>query len=169
VPRSTTTFAISLAAAVLLATACHDEAGVGSGGTGGTGQGGAGGCPTGPHAAFTLTITAADGPVPEDTALEITWSAGKQSFELDQPSTWKTLEDGNLVCDVDRKHGPPVGLEKLVCELWTSGAADLVVIARGYQKRTQTLSPTMSERCNGPLTTDVAIELVRPTPDAGVE
>lgn len=165
-PRPFALLVLFVALSAFGAEACQDGPPVGGGSAGG-GQGGAGGCPSGPHASFRLTITAVDGAVPPDTALDVAWSVGKQTFELDEQATWKSLVDGNVVCDVDPNAPPPTGLKQLVCELWTTGPTDVTVRAKGYSDRQQTLAPKLSERCGGALTSDAALVLARPVPDAG--
>lgn len=170
-PRSR--LAVVVAAVVVVAcplalSACDDTR---PGGTGGqvTPDGGVdAGCPVGPQPMFTLTITAADGPVPPDTSLEVTWSAGSEpTFKLANPATWKTLDMGaNVVCAVDPKSPPPKDLTELVCSLWTSGPTEVTVAADRYQTHTETLVPTMNELCEGPVPTAVKIELL-PDVDAG--
>ncbi len=90
-------------------------------------------CPTGPQAMFEITIKAEDGPVPPSTTVDVSWSAGDEpTFALDDPSTWKTIEQANLVCDVDPAKPPPSDLAALVCHMWTTSPINLVVKAQGY-------------------------------------
>lgn len=119
---------------------------------------------------FTLTIKAIDGLVPPDTSLEVAWSAGTEPiFKLNEPSTWKTLEQGtNVVCDVDSSSPPPEALPALVCRLWVSGAAQILILAKHYQPYADTLVPTMSEECHGPIPSDVTVEIL-PDVDAGID
>jgi hypothetical protein len=157
-------FAIGLAAGGAIAlAACEEGPPGGAGGQSGSAGGGGGACPDGPQPMFTISISAADGPVPPDTSLAVTWSAGSEPlFVLSDSSTWATLEDGaNVVCNVDPKDPPSGPLEALVCRLWTSGPTEIVVAAQSYQNHTETLVPTMSERCDGPLPEDVAVTLYR--------
>src|SRR4051794_39012647 len=70
-------------------SACQESTPASAAGTtGGTGgEGGA--CPTGPAPMFTLKITSATGPVPRDTQIKISWSAGEEpAFSLGDPATW---------------------------------------------------------------------------------
>lgn len=143
-------------------------AGGGSGGVGGADAG----CPSGPAAMLDLHITADDGPVPPDTALAVTWSAGAEpAFELDQPSTWGTPADGsNVICDVDPTQPPPKNLAELVCHLWTSGATHVRVSAAAHTPYEATLKPKTSAACGGPVPTRVAVHLAPLSPpDAGPE
>jgi hypothetical protein len=154
---------------VSLATACRDEPGVGGAGGGVAGQGGAGGCPTQPHAAFQLGITADQGAVPADLRLVVTWSVGKQAFDLADVSTWRSLVDGNVICDVDADAGSPTARSKLTCELWTTGPTQVALTAKGYAELDRTLTPKLTGACDLPPTEDVALVLRRPQPDAGEE
>lgn len=139
--------------------ACEDSSPSGGGGEGG--GGGAGGCPSEVTALFTVTLTAAEGPVPPDTQVLVTWSAGEEPlFDLDDPTTHKTLEDGsNLVCDVDASGAPPTDLEALECHLWTSGATRVEVTAMGYLPIDQTLVPEFIDGCDVPIPTEVELTL----------
>jgi len=126
----------------------------------------------GPEAMFELTITAAHGPVPRSTTVDVTWSAGQEpTFVLEQPSTWKTIDDPvNLICDVDPAKPPPEGLSALVCHLWTAGPTDVVVKAKGYTRLETTYLPTYSEQCQGYVPTAVSLELALvPEGDGGVD
>jgi hypothetical protein len=104
----------------------------------------------------------------------VTWSFGEEpEFKLDDPATWRTLEqNSNVVCHVDRDAAPPTDLDELVCELWTSGATNVKVGATGYLKNGEdgqgdTFQPAEREGCDGPVHSDVKVELLR-DPDAGV-
>src|SRR5262245_8651404 len=102
----------------------------------GGGNGGEGGCPVRPPGPlFRRGIRTEGGSVPVDTRVVAQWSAADEPpFVLSDPTTWKTLDEGvNLVCQVDRSKPPPTDLSVLVCELWTSGAVNLLVDASGYQ------------------------------------
>lgn len=159
------TLAPAIATGGLAIVACD----AGSSGTSAaSGGGGAGGqCPTGPEAMLHLSIDAEGGTVPPDTMLEVTWSAGKEPiFRLDDPSTWKTLDEGNVVCEVDATKPPPTDLATLVCHLWTSGPTRVVVSATGFAAHDETFSPKTVERCEGPVPTEVGVTLRRPE-DAG--
>jgi hypothetical protein len=123
-----------------------------------TGAGGeGGGCPAPAEPMLTLTISAVDGPLPPDTTLRVTWSAGHEpAFALDDPSTWQSLDEGaNVVCDVDAKKAPP---SELRCELWTSGPTEVVIDAKGYAPVDETFSPKNTDAC-GPVPTEVTVVL----------
>ena len=114
----------------------------------------------GPQAMFELTLKAANGPVPPSTTLDVSWSAGPEpTFALDDPSTWKTIEEANVVCDVDPTQPPPHDLAALVCHLWTGGATKVVVNAKGYTRFEKTYVPTQSEHCNSRVPTAVSVEI----------
>jgi hypothetical protein len=146
--------------------ACEETGPQGPGSTA-SGSGGAGGCAVGPQPMFTLTLTAADGPLPPDTSILVTWSAGAEpKFVLGDKSTWKTLEEANLVCEIDPSKPPPTDLEELVCKLWTSGPTRVEVEAADYIDHDETFTPAQNEQCEGPVPSAVSVELVREV-DAG--
>ncbi|WP_437996372.1 hypothetical protein WMF26_35605 [Sorangium sp. So ce185] len=151
-------------AAAALATAASAGAckAPGGGGDGGSGMGGADGCPMGPRQAmFTIAVRARGAPVPSDTAVHVAWSAAEEpTFVLNDPSTWKTLDEANVVCAVDRAKPPPDALEELVCELWTAGVTRVEISGTGYQEFAQTLTPVMSDECEDFVPQEVDIELV---------
>jgi hypothetical protein len=157
------------AVAGLLATAATCDEG-GETATAGGGNSGEGGCPTDgpPEALFTLKVTAMRGPVPGDTTVRVKWSAGEEpEFILDEPDSWKTLEQGsNLVCDIERDAGPPSDLDELRCELWTSGATEIEITAGGYLTHDETLMPKEIDGCDDPVPSELEVELV-PDLDAG--
>ncbi|MFT3775430.1 MAG: hypothetical protein QM820_59545 [Minicystis sp.] len=98
-----------LTAATLALCGCPPN-GETTSGAGGRGGGDAGvDCPIGPVAMLDLHIQATNGPVPPDTKLLVSWSAGAEpTFSLNDPKTWSTLADGaNVVCDVDPNQPPP--------------------------------------------------------------
>jgi len=153
-------------AALGLAFAACDGDSSGSGASSG-GQGGEGGCPLAPAPLFTLTVTAPGGSVPPDTHLVVRWSAAEEPlFALDDPSTWKSLDEGaNVVCNVGGS-APPEELDALVCELWTSGATEIEIGADHYVTQRETFTPPQSDLCEGPVPSAIAMALVRED-DAG--
>lgn len=166
--------ALPLLPALALAIGCEPpDTSSPTGGSGGggptttsTGSGGTGGCLVDPAPAFVLTIrAAAGGPVPPDTTLRVTWSAGEEpEFHLDDPTTWATLETSNLVCDVDPTAPPPVDLPALTCALWTASPCEIRVTAKGFEPHEHTYSAMPSGECN-PEPTAVEIEMEHlPTP-----
>jgi hypothetical protein len=165
-------FFLVLAVATAVPVACSTSATTGSTSTS-TGSGGAGGeggaCPMGPQAMFDLTITAHDGSVPLSTTLDVSWSAGEEPrFSLDDPSTWKTIDQANVVCDIDATKPPPDQLPALVCHLWTTGATNVVVMAKGYTTFEMTYASTFSDHCKALVPTAVSVELApAPKDDAG--
>lgn len=160
-----TLFALALAGI----TACSSK----NPGTGSIGAGGEGGaCSMIPQPMFDLTITAAHGPLPRSTTVDVWWSGGQEpTFSLDQPSTWKTIDDQvNLICDVDPMQPPPDMLAALVCHLWTTGPTDVVVKAKGYTPREETYVPPYSDHCQAFVPTAVSLQLeLVPEDDAGAD
>ena len=118
---------------------------------------------------FTLHVRAKDGPVPPDTTVVVRWSAAEEApFVLNDPSTWKSADEGaNVDCAVDHDAGPPTDLAELVCELWTSGPTEVKVSATGYLPLDKTYTPEQIDQCEDPIPSDVQAELVRDT-DSGV-
>jgi hypothetical protein len=155
-------FTITLAALI----GCASDGGSSSAGGGSSGGDGGVDCPSGPMAMLDVTVRAASGPVPPDTRVLVSWSAGAEpTFELDDPKTWGT-PDANVVCDVDPDEPPPKDLAHLVCHLWTSGVTHVQVRASGYVPFEGMLKPKISAACKGPVPTDVSVTL-KPVPDAG--
>ncbi|AKT38607.1 uncharacterized protein CMC5_027540 [Chondromyces crocatus] len=147
----------------LMTGACDD--GDGTGGAGGEGEGGQGGCPTELAAQYTITVRSADGPVPPDTTIRVTWSVGEEpAFHLDDPSTWLSLDEGNVVCDVDPEEPAPTALRELHCQIWTNGPTQVEITAEGFVDYDETLNPATSQECGGPIPLQVDIELA-PSPD----
>ncbi|WP_437765508.1 hypothetical protein WME77_00045 [Sorangium sp. So ce764] len=165
---SLTVFAAIAAAAIASASVVGACKGAGGGGSGGSSTGDASGCPMGPRQAlFTITVRARGATVPPDTTVHIAWSAADEPiFVLSDPTTWKTLDEANLVCAVDRAQPPPEALETLVCELWTAGVTWVKISGTGYDDFEQTLAPVMNEECESFVPQNVDIELV-PAVDGG--
>lgn len=159
-------FAALLAASLCvgLAAACGPPApsssSQGGAGGGATGGGGTGGCLMMPTPSFALRVlAAAGGPVPPDTTVLVKWSAGEEpEFHLDDKSTWGTLENANIVCDVDPTAPPPTDLAALECSLWTAGPTEVIVSAKGFVPKDRTFSPDPSTDCN-PEPTPIEIEI----------
>ena len=70
-------------------------------------------------------------------------------FLLSDESTWKTLDDANIFCTIDRNAPPPDDLKELDCYLWTHGPTDVEIHAKGFETYHETLNPDVSERCGG--------------------
>lgn len=127
--------------------------------------GGGGGCPgSTPQALFTIVVAAEnDARLPTDTSIGVRWSAGDEpAFELDDTSTWRSLDESNVVCDVE---GDPTALLELTCELWTSGPTEVTVNGLGYLELVSTLTPQLEEECEGPIPSRSRLVLER-DPDA---
>lgn len=120
----------------------------------------------GPYPAFRVLLTAADGPLPPDTALVVRHGAGTVEFHLDDPHSSSHVlfcgdpaRDGGSIAPGDA--GP---LEVLLCELWTGGAAHVTVTATGYPTLDDDLAPKLESSCLR--TKDVELTLERS--DAGL-
>ncbi len=93
--------------------------------------------------------------------LRVTWSAGEEPvFVLNDPESWKTLEDGtNVACDIERDAAAPSDLQQLSCEIWTSGATLVEVSGTGYVPYEETLTPEKLDACEDPVPSEVDVEL----------
>lgn len=156
--------ALSLAAGCEPPDSTSSTSSSGSGGssTGGSGGvAGSGGCLITPQPTFGLRVLAADGgPVPPDTTIEITWSAGNEPpFHLDDETTWGTLETSNIVCNVDPNVPPPIDLAVLECALWTSSPTQVRVSAKYFLTKKHTYAAEPGDACD-PQPTPIEIELV---------
>lgn len=137
------------------------------------------GCPDDPpescgqgQAAFSVTLTAGDGPLPEDTAFKVRHGAGEEVFDLDGPCLASDVlfcsppsrgcDEPQDAADWDGSTGaPPV--EALVCELWTNGAALVSVTASGYPD----IDRNLAARSNGSCIETVDVELKLERVDGG--
>lgn len=106
-------------------------------------------CP-GARAAFAVTLSAQGSPLPSDTALQVTFSGGQETYELAAPSD--ALEA--VRCEPVTEGETIIGLE---CALWTLGPADVTVLATGFATLTESLAHEVDD-C-GVRTVDVALVL----------
>ena len=93
---------------------------------------------------------------------------GPMSFMAEVEMREPPLPFSRLRPAVDRAQPPPEALEALVCELWTAGVTRVEISGTGYDDFEQTLTPVMSEECEGFLPRKVDIELV-PAVDGGTD
>ena len=68
----------------------------------------------------------------------------------------------NLVCDVDVDAGPVTELDSLRCELWTSGATELIVTGGELPMHEQTLVPLDVPGCDEPAASEIEVVLGEP-------
>jgi hypothetical protein len=121
--------------------------------------------------AFRVLLSAADGPLPWDTSLEVLHGTGIEEFRLDQPHPNSEVlfcrdatRDGGWVEPLDAAGGSDAGsgpqpVEALLCELWTDGPADITVSATGYPTVDRTLHAKSETGCIQ--TVDVELMLER--------
>ncbi|MCA9630351.1 MAG: hypothetical protein KC766_21925 [Myxococcales bacterium] len=109
-------------------------------------------CP-GPQATFDVRIFAMDGPLPDDTRVDVMFSSGEEVYRLDQPEA--PLEA--VRCSRELEADLPVALE---CALWTNGPASVTVTATGYADLQQELVHEHDE-C-GIKTVSAELELMPP-------
>ena len=147
-------------------------------------------------ATFRLQLSASDGPLPEDTVLTVHFGGSEQeTYSLSDDNA-----DNEVLCcrrdaltaapigpvpcghratadaaSSDASFGPPRGRHgspppALHCELWTNGAAEVEVSARGYAALDETLEARLAEPeaqeeremlkgCTALETVDVSLEL----------
>lgn len=79
----------------------------------------------GPRAAFDVRISAADGALPDDTQLTVTFSSGEEVYAVSTPDA--PLE--TVRCSQTLEG---TALTAVRCALWTDGPASVAVSATGY-------------------------------------
>jgi hypothetical protein len=187
---------LSWAGALVASTAsCDGSGGGGPGGVGGGGgAGGAPGCPDEVAPLFTLRVAAAEGSLPEDLQLQVSWSAGDEPpVQIADEASYGTSAD-NVVCvrnpaantgttvatvgtasgaggaggaaDPSTTAGTGGGApaDELLCELWTSGPTRVRLEAMGYVPFDETLPPATTDGCDRPVPSEVAVEVVAEEP-----
>ena len=88
---------------------------------------------------FRVWLTALEAAVPQGTKLTVEYGAGSESYELGGANpipralfcTPLTNDGGALAADASADAATASG-EKLVCDLYTEGAATITVVAEGY-------------------------------------
>jgi hypothetical protein len=129
---------MSVAGTLFAAAGCSSESSHGES----QGSGGGGGCLLAPHPNFFVDIrSTGDASLPDDTSIVALWSGGEAGpWVLDDPTTWRSLEASDLVCDIDRAN-PTASLKALHCEVWTTGPTRIRVDAVGFSTFDRTLVP----------------------------
>ena len=124
-------------------------------------------CVAGSRPAFRLTLSAEDGPLPADTALEVVFGGGDETWAAADPGApGKSVFCRPGLADPGADATPPDAsfpdggaIDAITCELWTSGAARVTVHASGYADVDRELAAE-SGAC-GLVTKDVAVVLER--------
>lgn len=121
------------------------------------------------QAAFHVAITAADGPLPQDTALSVTYGGVTEDYALASPPTQpevvyctRLLGDAGAPdagADAATPDGGALVVDSLSCDLWTQAAATIQVEASGYPTITENLAPKTND-C-GVMTVEYALVLDR--------
>jgi hypothetical protein len=142
-----------------VAVACSESAGSGASSASASGAGGgSGGCAATPRPNLLLDVRAAGGALPPDTTIVADWSGGEAGpWVLDDPKTWRPLDESNLVCDVDPQNPPKLPLMQLHCQVWTTGATRIRVSAPGRSPFDRTLAPPVMP-CTPPARVTVDLE-----------
>lgn len=128
-----------------------------------------GSCSTAPKPAFYLVVRATDRRVlPSDTTISVRFGSGSEEFSLDNPSTSPKSVFCGIVApgaDVDAggvDAGPDSGpAQQIACSLWTDGAADVTVVAKGLASQEQSFEAKIDD-CDHIVTSPALIELSPP-------
>jgi hypothetical protein len=158
--------------------ACSEGSGGTSAGAGGGdgGGGGAAACPDGLLPLFTLRVRGPGDDLPDDLALDVSWSAGDEpTVSVDDPESYGTSES-NVICALvaptfqgeggaqaattGGEGGASADRGELLCELWTSGPTRVRVEAAGFVPIDETLAPETLDGCDRPVPSEVPLELV---------
>ncbi|MCC6213399.1 MAG: hypothetical protein IT376_00905 [Polyangiaceae bacterium] len=94
-------------------------------------------CNDGPHAAFEVRVSALGARLPTDATLAVRYGGGTEEVSLAAPpASPRVVFCATELADGGTEAGADAGAEPrplaAVCELWTSGAADVTVTASGY-------------------------------------
>jgi len=74
--------------------------------------------------------------VPSDVEITVKYGSGTESYDPSSPN----LNPKVMYCDPYKADGTTSGFEKIVCTLWTDGAASVRVQAEGYPELVRDLS-----------------------------
>lgn len=122
-----------------------------------------------PRPAFSLTVRAADGsPVPRQTRIRVVAGSGEETYDAQSPGVpqiaycdLEGLPDGGA----DPDGGAPADPTGIHCNLWTDGAAEVTVTAKGFRRADRSFQ-ARRDAC-GIATTEVRMDLERETADGG--
>jgi len=102
-------------------------------------------CP-GPHATFRLTVRADGKPLPRDVKIEVKYGGGVELYDAAHPVATPQVVECRQELDEDAGEDASAGqLERIVCDLWTDGAASVTVTAEGYPKTERALAAETDE------------------------
>ncbi len=134
--------------------------------------------------AFRLILTAGGAPLPGDLELRVRYGGGSEEYSLSDPDSTprvvfcapatadggsapqNTSSGSDAGADAGATPVPPSTIEALACELWTSGAATVIVEASGYQTIETRLEAEIDTACDDIVTKNVPLDLAGS--DAGV-
>jgi len=118
---------------------------------------------------FTVTVRAADGPLPADTLLTLAYGAGIEEFALEAPPSDPMV----MFCKPKGTHGTAGAggeaptTEAVVCDLYVEGAATLWVTGGDYPELVEELQGEANE-C-GPENVEAELVLGEASTDASHE
>ncbi len=111
-------------------------------------------CPA-PHATFRLVVDALDGPLPSTTQIIMKTGSGTETFRVEAPEQspsllfCKTEQDKAPGSEADGSDGAAavedVPIARVLCDLWTDGAATVRATADGYPEVSLNLSAERDE------------------------
>jgi len=105
-------------------------------------------CPA-PHPTFRLTVEAGGKPLPWELEVEVKYGGGVEVYDAAHPSIAMQVLDCKPVIDADAgadaSSSDKGHLVRLVCDLWTDGAATVKVRAEGYPEQELELSATADD------------------------
>lgn len=114
-------------------------------------------CP-GPHPTFRLTVRADGKPLPHDVKIEVKYGGGVELYDAAHPVATPQVVECEQRLDSDAGEDASAGqLERIVCDLWTDGAATVTVTAKGYPETERSLAAE-TDTC-GVVMTDQEITL----------
>ncbi len=89
----------------------------------------------------------ADGkPLPRDVKIEVKYGGGVELYDAAYPVATPQVVECRQELDQDAAEDASAGqLEKIVCDLWTDGAASVTVTAEGYPKTERALAAETDE------------------------
>lgn len=95
-------------------------------------------------AAFQLSVRAYAGSLPPDTRLTVKYGGGEETYALSD----LVHDEEAVLCDAEGlDSGDGGSVSRLVCALWTQGAATVTIEASGYPSLERTLEAEAKNDC----------------------
>jgi hypothetical protein len=112
------------------------------------------------HATFRLTVEADSAPLPHNVVITVKYGSGEEVYDAEHPNQspqvvfcGQVQADGGAIDEdaSDQDASQPSAAGAIVCDLWTDGAATVMVTAPGYADTQQDLKAD-SDECGLKLT-----------------